>query len=428
MSELSIEHTTTDVLIIGAGPGGYVAGIRAAQLGLSVVVVDPQPMGGTCLNVGCIPSKAIIHAADEYAAALAKISQPEMGISVAGASLDLAKTMVWKNEIVGRLNDGVAGLLARAGARVIVGRAHLVDGKTAEVSSIVDGREVPVESITAEHVVIATGSAPIELPHLPFGETAFGAVISSTEALALPAVPEKLVVVGGGYIGLELGQAFAKLGSNVTIVEAESRVLSIYDRRLTMAVSRNLTKLGIEVLTGAKAVALADDGLVIEDGESAERRTLLADQVLVTVGRKPQTDGWGLENLGLTMNGRFVAIDDRCHTSMRNVWAIGDVTGEPMLAHRAMKQGEVVAEAIAGQATVFDHRAIPAIVFTDPEIVSVGMSPDEAKEALAGTTVEVTEGRFNLAANGRTMTLRGRGRVRRPTPASSVSSPGPITI
>ncbi len=404
-TEPGAEPETTQVLIIGGGPGGYVAGIRAGQLGLSATVVDAQPLGGTCLNVGCIPSKAVIHVADEYAAARAKAHKPEMGISVAGVSVDLAATMAWKNDIVGKLNQGVAGLLERAGARVIAGRAELIDGKTARVTTN-DGE---VLTIAAEHVVIATGSAPIELRHLPFGETAFGAVISSTEALALDEVPERLVVVGGGYIGLELGEAFAKLGSAVTVVEAEQQILPLYDRRLTLPLGRRLKSLGVEILTGARAIGLDPGGLMIEVGGADygnERRTLPADRVLVTVGRRPVTDGWGLENLGLTMNDRFVAIDERCHTSMKNVWAIGDVTGEPMLAHRAMKQGEVVAEAIAGEPTVFDARAIPAIVFTDPEIVSVGLGPDEAAAELGAAGVEVAEGRFSLAANGRSMTLR----------------------
>ena len=190
----------------------------------------------------------------------------------------------------------------------------------------------------------------------------------------------------------------------MTVVEVEKQILPLYDRRLTMPLGRALKKHGVEVLTGARAVGLDPVGLLVEAG--GERRTLPADQVLVTVGRRPVTDGWGLENLGLTMAGRFVAIDDRCHTSMKNVWAIGDITGEPMLAHRAMKQGEVVAEAIAGLPTVFDARAIPAIVFTDPEIVSVGLGPDEAADQLGAAGVEVTEGRFSLAANGRSMTLR----------------------
>ncbi|MDH3293715.1 MAG: dihydrolipoyl dehydrogenase [Acidimicrobiia bacterium] len=406
---------STQVLIIGGGPGGYVAGIRASQLGLDVTVVDPEPLGGTCLNVGCIPSKALIHAADEFAAATARAvdagGSPQLGISVTGVGLDLAATMTWKDDIVSRLNAGVAGLLTRAGATIVPGRARLSDGKTAEIVTV-DGRTA---TMAADHVVIATGSVPIELPHIPFGPTEFGAVISSTEALALQEVPRRLVVVGGGYIGLELGQAYAKLGSRVTVVEAEERVLSIYDKRLTMPLTRSLKALGVELLTGSKAAGLAPDGLVIDTGvggqedraaSDSRRRTLVADQVLVTVGRRARTDGWGLANIGLRMNGRFVAIDARGHTSMKDVWAIGDVTGEPMLAHRAMKQGEVVAEAIAGLPTAFDQRAIPAIVFTDPEIVSVGLGPDQAAAELAALGTAVVEGRFNVAANGRSMTLR----------------------
>jgi len=390
---------STQVLIIGAGPGGYVAGIRAAQLGLDVTVVDPNPPGGNCLNVGCIPSKAIIHAADEFAASRAKTSQPEMGISVDGVEVDLARTMAWKDGIVERLNNGVAGLLDRAGARLIQGRARLLDGKTAEVIT----NDGATSTITTEHVVIATGSTPIELPHVPFGEAPIP-VISSTGALALTEVPDRLVVVGGGYIGLELGEAFAKLGSQVTVVEAESQILSIYDKRLTMPVSRALKALGVEILTTTKAVGVGSDGLIVETG--SERTTLPADQILVTVGRRPQTDGWGLDAIELRREHGYVAVDDRGHSSMKNVWAIGDITGEPMLAHRAMKQGEVVAEAIAGQPALFDQRAIPAIVFTDPEIVSVGLDPDQAAAELTSAGTSLVEGRFSFAANGRSMTLR----------------------
>jgi dihydrolipoamide dehydrogenase len=226
-------------------------------------------------------------------------------------------------------------------------------------------------------------------------------VISSTGALALTEVPERVAVIGGGYIGLELGTALAKLGSAVTVIEAEHRILPIYDKQLTRPVAQSLAALGVEVLTNTRAVELTDDGLVVEsDGESTPR-TIPADRVLVTVGRRPKLTGLGLEQLGLTIERGAIAVDERCHTSMRNVWAIGDVTGEPMLAHRAMKQGEVVAEAIAGKPAVFDPVTIPAIVFTDPEIVTVGLSPDEAE----AQGLDVVVGRFPLSANGRSMTL-----------------------
>ena len=232
--------------------------------------------------------------------------------------------MLWKDGIVGRLNSGVSALLKKAGVKTVLGWAHLRDGKTAEVET-----EIGLQVIRAEQVVIATGSDPIELPFLPFG----GKVISSTGALALPETPGNLVIVGAGYIGLELGPAFAKLGSKVTIVEAQSGILPQYDADLTRPVAKRLRELGVEVLTDAKAKGLAPAGgaLSVEaaDGRSM---TLAADNILVTVGRKPVTEGWGLDAIDLDMDGPFIRIDDKCHTSMRGIYAIGDVTGEPMLA------------------------------------------------------------------------------------------------
>lgn len=397
-------QTHTNVLIIGGGPGGYVAGIRAGQLGLDAIVVDPQPMGGTCLNVGCIPSKALIHAADEFRTAVEQAASAPLGISVSEPRVDLSKTMAWKDGIVGTLNRGVSGLLAKVGTGIIAGTATVVDGKTVSVSTA-DGPQ----TVTADHLIIATGSAPTALAHIPFGDNTDGvSVISSTEALALTEVPDRLVVVGGGYIGLELGTAFAKLGSSVTVVEAEAELLSIYDRELTRPVVRTLRSLGVEVLTSTMAQSVSDAGLVVaaEDGTT---RTLDADQVLVTVGRKPVLAGFGLEDLALTMDGPFLKVDEQCRTSMRDVWAIGDVTGEPMLAHRAMKQGEVVAEAIAGRAAAFDPVTVPAIVFTDPEIVTVGLSPEEAGQNNIETGQKTVVGTFPLSANGRSMTLNSSG-------------------
>ncbi len=389
------------VLIIGGGPGGYVAGIRAGQLGLEAVVVDGQPLGGTCLNVGCIPSKALIHVADEFEVARTQASDAPLGISVSNPQFDMTRAMAWKDGIVKRLNAGVAGLLAKAGTGVIEGYATLIDGKTADVT----GTDGSTQRITADHVVIATGSEPVAIPTLPFGGIGDGTderTISSTEALALTEVPDRLAIVGGGYIGLELGIAMAKLGSSVTVVEAEPRILSVYDAQLTAPVERSLKALGVEVLTSTKAIEATEQGLMVAPmtGE-AEPTEIKADKILVTVGRRAKLTGLGLEHLGLSMDGGFIAIDERCHTSMRNVWAIGDVTGEPMLAHRAMKQGEVVAEAISGRPAVFDPVTIPAIVFTDPEIVTVGLDPEQAK----AEGLEVIVGRFPLQANGRSMTL-----------------------
>ncbi|NGN41116.1 dihydrolipoyl dehydrogenase [Mesorhizobium sp. CGMCC 1.15528] len=384
------------LLVIGAGPGGYVCAIRAGQLGVDTVIVEAEKPGGTCLNVGCIPSKALIHAAEEFekVSHMAGAKSP-LGISVEAPKLDLAKTIAWKNGIVGRLNSGVTGLLKKAKVKIVHGRAKFRDGKTVEVET-----ETGTQIIRAETVVIATGSAPVELPFLPFG----GPVISSTDALALTKLPERLVVVGGGYIGLELGIAFAKLGSKVTVVEAEARILPQYDSELTRPVSKRLGELGVTVLTGAKAKGLSSkgDALVIETSGSEEQK-LSADKILVTVGRKPVMEGWGLEEIDLDRAGKFLRIDDQCRTSMRGVYAIGDVTGEPMLAHRAMAQGEMVAEIVAGNKRSWDKRCIPAVCFTDPEIVTAGLSPEEARAQ--GREIKI--GQFPFAANGRAMTMLG---------------------
>jgi dihydrolipoamide dehydrogenase len=384
------------LLVIGAGPGGYVCAIRAGQLGIDTVIVDTGKPGGTCLNVGCIPSKALIHAAEEYdrVVHLAEDRSP-LGIRTATPEIDLARTIAWKDGIVVRLNNGVSGLLKRSRVKVVEGRARFRDGKTVEVETET-GRQI----IRAGNVVIATGSAPIELPNLPFG----GPVLSSTEALALTEVPERLVVIGAGYIGLELGTAFAKLGARVTVVEAQARILPQYDAELTRPVAKMLQALGVKVMAGTKARSLAKGGgsLLVEDG-SADGMSIPADKILVTVGRRPVTQGCGLEELVLDMDGPFIRIGDRCETSMRGIYAIGDVTGEPMLAHRAMAQGEMVAEIVASHKRAWDKRSIPAICFTDPEIVAVGLTPDDASRA--GSEVRV--GYFPFSANGRAMTKLG---------------------
>ena len=391
-----MKEITCKLLIIGAGPGGYVCGIRAGQLGIDTVIVEAQKPGGTCLNVGCIPSKAMIHAAEEFEKAVhfAEGKSP-LGIKAGKPELDLTQTVAWKDGIVTRLNSGVAGLLKKNKVKYVHGWAKFRDGKTVEVET-----EIGAQVIRAETIVIATGSAPVELPFLPFG----GNVISSTEALALTEVPERLAVVGGGYIGLELGIAFAKIGSKVTVVEALPRLLASYDAELVKPVLKRLGELGVTVMTGAKAKGLSTkgDALLVEGADGKDHK-IPADKVLVTVGRKPVTEGWGLEEIDLGMAGRFIRIDDQCRTSMRGIYAIGDVTGEPMLAHRAMAQGEMVAEIVAGHKRAWDKRVIPAICFTDPEVVSAGLTPDEAKAA----TKEVKIGLFPFMANGRAMTKLG---------------------
>ena len=388
-----MNYLSCEALVIGGGPGGYVAAIRAGQLGLDTILVEKKKVGGTCLNVGCIPSKAMIHIADAYEKALKASAGKQPGISVKEPVLDLVGAVEWKDGIVSRLNKGVETLLKKAGVTVVNGQARMRDGKTCSIAA-----EKESYQIKAKFVILAPGSEPVELENLPFGDN----VISSTQALTLEELPQNLVVVGGGYIGLELGTAFAKMGSKVTVLEASGQLLPQYDKEIADAVSRSLKKLGVDVRLNTHAGALSDDGKAVEavDGDN-KTSVVSADKVLVTVGRKPRLDGWGLRELHLTMKDGFLDIDNECRTSMTDVFAIGDVTGEPMLAHRAMAQGEVVAELIAGRRRVFEPAAIPAVCFTDPEVVSVGLSPDEARDA----GHDVVVGKFPLPVNGRAMTL-----------------------
>ncbi|MHC3822199.1 dihydrolipoyl dehydrogenase [Pseudomonas sp. G3-19] len=384
-----MQTLNTTLLIIGGGPGGYVTAIRAGQLGISTILVEGQSLGGTCLNIGCIPSKALIHVAEQFHQTRHHSQHSALGISVSAPTLDISKSVEWKDGIVDRLTTGVAALLKKNKVQVINGWAKVIDGKTVEVG---DTR------IQCEHLVLATGSTSVNLPILPIG----GPIISSTEALAPKSVPKRLVVVGGGYIGLELGIAYRKLGAEVSVVEAQDRILPAYDAELTQPVHEALKQLGVKLYL--KHSVLGFDGTLQVRDPNGDTLNLETDQVLVAVGRKPSTQGWNLEALNLDMNGSAVKIDSRCQTSMRNVYAIGDLSGEPMLAHRAMAQGEMVAELISGKSREFNPTAIAAVCFTDPELVVVGQTPDEAKAA--GLDCIVSS--FPFAANGRAMTLESK--------------------
>jgi dihydrolipoamide dehydrogenase len=390
-----MDARSTTLLVIGGGPGGYVAAIRAAQLGVGTTLVEGDRVGGTCLNIGCIPSKALIHAAGEFEQACRYAEGSPLGIRVESPRIELAQTLRWKDGIVARLTGGVAALLKKNGVQIVRGWARIIDGKTAEVTT---GEGQDALRIICEHLLLAPGSQAVALPSIPFG----GTVISSTEALAPQALPKRLVVVGAGYIGLELGTAYRKLGAEVAVVEALDRVLPAYDDELAKPVAASLRRLGVQLHLGCTVQGMnaSGDAVLVRDAQD-EESALPADRVLVAVGRRPRTEGWGLETLMLDMNGRAVCVDDQCRTSMRNVWAIGDVTGEPMLAHRAMAQGELVAEIIAGRRRHFAPAAIPAVCFTDPELVVVGCSPQEAAQA----GLDCISAKFPFAANGRAMTL-----------------------
>ena len=382
----------TTLLIIGGGPGGYVAAIRAGQLGIPTILIEGQALGGTCLNIGCIPSKALIHVAEQFHQTQHHSQQSNLGIKVSPPTLDIGQSVAWKDGIVDRLTSGVAALLKKHGAKVIHGWAKILDGKNVEV----DGQR-----IQCEHLLLATGSSSVELPMLPLG----GAIISSTEALAPKALPKHLTVVGGGYIGLELGIAYRKLGVDVSVVEARERILPTYDSELTAPVAESINKLGITLYLKHSVEGFDADKQRLQVRDPAgELLQLDTDQVLVAVGRKPRTQGFNLECLDLKMNGSAVAVDERCQTSMRNVWAIGDLSGEPMLAHRAMAQGEMVAEIIAGKTRRFEPSAIAAVCFTDPELVVVGKTPKDAEQ----DGLDCIVAQFPFAANGRAMTLESK--------------------
>ena len=356
------------------------------------MLVERDRLGGTCLNIGCIPSKALIHVADAFEQARGHAGEAALGIRVRTPEIDIAKSVAWKDGIVDRLTRGVGALLKKNGVRVLHGEAQVVDGKTVDV---VGGGHTT--RISCEHLLLATGSEPVALPSMPFG----GHVVSSTEALSPETLPKRLVVVGAGYIGLELGIVYRKLGVDVSVVEAAERVLPAYDAELARPVADSLARLGVRLLLGHKVL-----GRGARRGARAGRRWRGAD----AAGR-PRAGGGGppaacrrlrAESLPLDRNGRALWIDDECRTSMRNVWAIGDVAGEPMLAHCAMAQGEMVAELIAGKRRKFVPASIPAVCFTDPEIVTAGWSPDDARAA----DVDCVSASFPFAANGRAMTLQ----------------------
>lgn len=386
-----------DAVVIGAGPGGYPTGIRLGQLKVKTAVVEREYMGGVCLNVGCIPSKAVIHAAKMFD----KMGHAEdIGISIAAKPvIDMKKMQAWKGTVVNKLTSGVRTLIKGNGSTIIEGTARLA-------KSGPDGHRVIVTSskgettLIAKNVVIATGSRPMEIPGFKIDQQR---IIDSTGALALEELPARLIVIGGGYIGLELGMAYAKLGSKVTVVEATPGLLGTMDKDCVAVVARKLKKMGVEVMLDAKAKSWEDKGdravltVELKDGKAA---TIDADKILLSVGRRPNTENLGLEEAGVALDKRgYVVADDQLRTSVPGIYAVGDVIGGMMLAHKATKEGEVVAEIIAGHKAAVDVRTIPAVVFTDPEIASAGLTEEEAKAK--GHQVKV--GKFPFAALGRAL-------------------------
>jgi dihydrolipoyl dehydrogenase len=389
---MASETIRTEALVIGAGPGGYVAGIRLGQLKKKAIVVERDKPGGICLNVGCIPSKALITASKYYDKI--KNHGAEMGLYADNVRVDMTKMQTWKGDVVTKLTGGVKILLKANGCEYRTGTAKLVSRNTVEVT---DAAGV-VTTIQADNIIIATGSRPIEIPGFKFdGER----IVDSTGALAFGAVPERFVVVGGGYIGIEIGTLYAKLGSKVTIVEALPTILAGNDPEIIQLVARKLKKLGVEVLTGAKAKSWTEAGgraaITLDSANLGRDVTLEADKVLVAVGRKPNSEGLGLEQVGVKIEKGFVPVDKTMRTNVPGIFAIGDVAGQPILAHKASREAEVAAEVIAGHRAEFDVRCIPAVIFSDPEVATAGISAEEAEKR--GHKVKV--GKFPFVALGR---------------------------
>ena len=381
-----------DVAVVGGGPGGYSAAFRCAELGLETVVIDADGrLGGACLFEGCIPSKALLH----VAAVVSEAERArEWGVDFGEPRISLDQLRKWKQErVVGKLARGLASVAKRKGVTVIGGRAVFEDSTTLRI----EGESL--QKVRFKHAIVATGSAPAPLPGI---ELRSDRVMDSTAALELPEIPERLLVIGGGYIGLELGTVYATLGSRVTLVEMTEGLLPGVDRDLVQPLQRRVEKLFAAVHLGTKVTALREAGGHVEatlEGQGAET----FDRVLVAVGRRARSRGLGLEATGarLTERGAFVQIDERCRTHDPHLYAVGDVTGEPMLAHRAMRQGKVAAAALAGQPVAFDNVAVPAVVFTDPEIAWCGLSEAQAKNQGMETKVA----KFQWAASGRAATI-----------------------
>ncbi|MFT4647641.1 MAG: dihydrolipoamide dehydrogenase [Glaciecola sp.] len=381
------------VVIIGAGPAGYVCAIRLAQLGQEVTVVEKEFLGGTCLNVGCIPSKALIAAGS----LIDKIGHSSaMGISVENVKLDVHKLVEWKAGIVGKLTGGVGGLLKNHGVKVIMGTASIESTTTVRVKA--KGID---ELLKTDDIVIATGSIPIEIPGFAFDEKD---VWSSTGGLAPDSIPEHLVVIGGGYIGLELGLMYQKLGSRVTVLEATGGALPGQDRDCVKVIERSMKKRKVKLMTEtfAKSYTRKGDKLHVTVKTKKGEEVVECDQILSTVGRRPYSEGLGLEKAGLKLTDRgFLAVNKQMRTSVPNIYAVGDIAGQPMLAHKGSKEGLVAAAVIAGLAEEYDVRCVPAVIFTAPEMASVGLTEEQCKEQ----GLKVVKGSFPFAASGRAMSL-----------------------
>ncbi|MBV7389717.1 dihydrolipoyl dehydrogenase [Enterococcus alishanensis] len=383
----------TETVVLGAGPGGYVAAIRAAQLGQKVTIVEAGEIGGVCLNVGCIPSKALITAGHRFQEAQ---SSDFLGVKTKEVTLDFSKTQKWKDQqVVKTLTNGIRALLKKNGVTIMEGFGSFLDKKTLQVKTK-NGNE----KLMFKQAIIATGSSPIEIPNFKFE----GRVIDSTGGLNLKEIPKELIVVGGGYIGCELAGAYANLGAKVTIVEGSSNILPAFESDIQALVVKGFKEKNIRVVTSAKALKAdqTNDSVTIEIDVNGKKEKMTADYVMVTVGRKPNTANLGLENLGIVPDSKgLIPVSDQYQTQEKNIYAIGDVVAGLALAHKASYEAKVAAEVIAGKNVKKDYRVIPAVCFTDPEVATVGLTKKESQEA----GLKVSTANFPMQANGRALSL-----------------------
>lgn len=383
-----------DTVVIGSGPGGYVAAIRAAELGQKVTIIERDAIGGVCLNVGCIPSKALIHVGHRYQEAQ---SDTPFGLTTSGATLDWQQTQDWKqNQVVNTLTSGVAMLLKKHQVEIVYGEATFTDNETLNVVQE-DGHEL----LQFNNAIIATGSRPVAIPSMPFG----GRIIDSTGALSLPEVPKRLIIVGGGVIGSELGGAYANLGAQVTIIEGLDHTLNGFDAEMTRPVLADFKQKGGVIVTDAqaKAATQTDDEVRLTYTVAGESHTITGDYLLLAVGRRANTDTLGLNNTDVKLTDRgLIEIADNMQTSVPHIYAIGDVTAGPQLAHKASFQGKIAAAAIAGDPQAHDlHYGLPAVAYTQVELATVGETPESAQ----ANQLDVKVSKFPFAANGRAISM-----------------------
>ncbi|MBF8222447.1 dihydrolipoyl dehydrogenase [Halomonas sp. 328] len=388
-----------DVIVIGAGPGGYVAAIRAAQLGLKTACVEKWigkegnvVHGGTCLNVGCIPSKALLEASHKFVEAQHDFD--DMGIQASDVQMDVKKMMARKDKIVKNLTGGIAGLFKANGVTALEGAGKVLSGKQVEVSK--DGESAVYE---ADHIVIASGSVPVEIPPTPLTE---GLIVDSTGALEFQETPKRLGVIGAGVIGLELGSVWNRLGSEVTVLEAMDSFLPMVDSAIAKETQKLLKKQGMDIKLGARVTGseVKGDEVVVKYTDAKGEQEQVFDKLIVCVGRRPYTQGLLGDDAGVKLDERgFIFVDDQCRTSVPGVYAIGDVVRGPMLAHKASEEGIMVADIIAGHKAEMNYDAIPSVIYTFPEVAWVGMTEQDAK----AQGIEVKTGAFPFAASGRAM-------------------------